>query len=72
MTSATTARGTKVRLEFVPDVEPNEGGYYVEVYHEDKEDRFDDFCVHPDDCDCDDDKTVERFAQQHVASITDY
>lgn len=33
-----------------PDCEPNEGGYYCQVYaDEDYGDQIDDFCIHPDE-----------------------
>lgn len=39
-----------------PDCEPNEGGYYCQVYaDEDYGDQIDDFCIHPDELEENDD-----------------
>lgn len=40
----------------LPDCEPNEGGYYCQVYaDEDYGDQIDDFCIHPDELEENDD-----------------
>lgn len=69
---AQTKKGTKVALAFVDDVEPNEGGFYVEVYDGDMMNYIDNFCVHPYDCDCTDINKVEDFARDLVAEIEEY
>ena len=39
-----------------PECEPNEGGYYCQVYaDEDYGDQIDDFCIHPDELEENDD-----------------
>lgn len=45
MTRVLCSSGQVVYLAFVDDVEPNKGGYYVEVYLDPNGDRWDDFCV---------------------------
>ena len=67
-----TARGTKVYLAFHEDVAPNLGGYWVEIYLDPNGDRHDDFCIHPEDCDCSDFVKVVMFADDYVSRITDY
>ena len=69
---ARTKKGTKVWLSFVPDCEYNKGGWYVEIYLNEYGDRYDDFCIHPEDCDCRNCSAVERFATEYVSSIEDY
>lgn len=42
-----------------PDCEPNEGGYYCQVYaDEDYGDQIDDFCIHPDELEENDDMMI--------------
>ena len=53
-----------------PDCEPNEGGYYCQVYaDEDYGDQIDDFCIHPDELEENDDikhwGKVMRWLQSH-------
>ena len=67
-----TGRGTEVALCFNNDCCENEGGFWVEVYLDEYGDRFDDFCIHTDDCDCNDRLAVEQFAIDYVANIFDY
>ena len=70
---ATTAKGTKVCLCFVDDCEDNTGGYFVEVYfYPGDGDRYDYFCIHKEDCDCEDMNAVEEFARKYISEITDY
>ena len=69
---AVTKKGTRVYLAFVDDCEDNEGGYFVEIYLHEDGDRFDYFCIHPEDCDCSDVDAVERYAIEYVSSIEDY
>lgn len=67
-----TGRGTEVYLAFVPDVDPNKGGWYVEIYLNESGDRYDDFCIHPGDCDCTNDLEVQEYARKYVESIKEY
>lgn len=72
MCKATTGKGTPVWLAFVPDCDYNTGGWYVEIYLDEYGDRFDDFCIHVDDCDCSDDVATEKYATEYVSQIMDY
>lgn len=37
-------------ISTTPDVGPNQGGYYCQVYDdEDLENQIDDFCIHPEE-----------------------
>lgn len=48
-----------------PDCEPNEGGYYCQVYaDEDYGDQIDDFCIHPDELEENDDIKHEHSNDQ--------
>ena len=67
-----TGKGTKVDVSFVNDVEPNEGGYYCEIARHETLEPFDNFCIHPTDCDCTNWREVEKEARQIVAEIKDY
>ncbi len=72
MNSAKTARGTEVHLSFIPDCEDNEGGWFVEIYLDEYGDYYDYFCVHPEDCDCRDEREVLKWARDYVSTITEY
>ncbi len=72
MITAKTQKGTRVWVSLVDDVEPNEGGYYCEIYRNQYGDRYDDFCIHTEDCDCKDDKAVTKFVREYVSSIKEY
>ena len=67
-----TGKGTKVDVSFEADVEPNEGGYYCVISEHNTLYPFDDFCIHPDDCDCTNYDEVSKFAKKYVSEITDY
>lgn len=69
MTKAKTKNGRTVWLAFVPDCEYNTGGWYVEVYLNQYGDRYDDFCVHLDDCDCTHMNAVEQYAKDYVSGL---
>ena len=57
----------KVWIGITPDCEENLGGYYCMVYNdEEMENQIDDFCIHPDDCDCTNDKEVEKFIKWYA------
>lgn len=67
-----TGKGTKVYLSFIPDCGSNAGGWYVEIYLNEYGDRYDDLCIHPEDCDCSDWDAVEAEAERRVSEIMDY
>ena len=42
--------GQTVYVSYIPDVDPNEGGYYCETFRdEDEDEKIDDFVIHPED-----------------------
>ena len=58
--------GQTIYITYIDDCEPNEGGYYCETYaDEDLDQKIDDFCIHPEDCDCDDDEAVEYYVRHY-------
>jgi hypothetical protein len=72
MITAKTQKGTRVWVSLVDDVEPNDGGFYCEIYLSQYGDRYDDFCIHPEDCDCQNDKEVAKYVRKYVSTITEY
>lgn len=70
MTKTKTKNGKNVWLSFVPDCEYNIGGWYVEVYLDEYGDRYDDFCIHPEDCDCTNMDVVEQYAKNYVYTLS--
>ena len=39
----------KLRIDYVDDCGPTEGGYFCQVYRESDEKQIDEFCIHPDE-----------------------
>lgn len=72
MVTAKTAKDTTVYLNFIEDVDPNKDGFYVEIYLHPAEDRYDDFCIHPEDVDCRNPRKVQQYAIQYVKTIKEY
>ena len=72
MITAHTAKYTRVYLDILPDCGENEGGYYVEIYLKPEGDRYDDFCIHPDDCDCNNWNEVVDYARYVISTIICY
>lgn len=75
--NARTGKGTPVHFDFIPDCGPNTGGNYVEIFINEPEygfegDRYDDLCVHPEDCDCSDKSAVEKYIKEQIAQILNY
>ena len=57
----------KVWVSTTPDCAENLGGYYCQVYSdEDMENQIDDFCIHTDDCDCNNQEEVEKFIKEYT------
>jgi len=57
----------KVWVSTTPDCGENQGGYYCMVYSdEDMTNQIDDFCTHPEDCDCTNLDEIEKFIEQYV------
>ena len=72
MVKGKTKKGTRVWMSYIPDCEDNTGGFYVEIYLNQYGDRYDYFCVHPEDCDCNNTEAVEKFIKEYVSQIKDY
>lgn len=57
----------KVYIHYIEDCDENKGGYYCEVYDtEEMDNRIDYFCVHTDDCDCNNVEDVEKFIRWYA------
>lgn len=57
----------KVWIHAIADCDENEGGYYCMVYSdEDLNNQIDDFCIHPEDCDCENEDEVEEFIKSYA------
>ena len=72
-----TKKGTEIKLAYVPDCGSNAGGWYVEVYadlpgHDINGDPYDNFCVHKDDCNCENFDEVEKFAEEYAMEMLEY
>lgn len=49
------------------DCGENEGGFYCQVYaDEDMTEQIDDFCIHPSDCDCNNEEAVKKFIKKYA------
>ena len=65
--------GRTCYVAMTPDVDPNEGGFYCEVYRYQTYDyKIDDFVIHSGsdgdlpDCDCTNEEEVEKYAEKWV------
>lgn len=57
----------KVYIDCMKDCGENTGGYYCVVYSDKYfENEIDNFCIYPDDCDCNNQEEVEKFLQQYA------
>ena len=57
----------KVWVSMTNDCDENKGGYFCQVYaDEDMEIEIDYFCIHTDDCDCNNQEEVEKFINQYT------
>ena len=57
----------KVWVSCTEDCDENKGGYFCEVYDDENMDnRIDYFCVHPEDCDCSNYESVEKFIREYA------
>ena len=55
-------------ISTTPDVGPNQGGYYCQVYDdEDMTNQIDDFCIHPDELE--ENPDVEYWARANVEGL---
>ena len=56
--------GLVLYITWIPDCGENKGGLYCETYLDECCDqKIDDFCIHPEDCDCNDDQAVENYVR---------
>lgn len=68
MVEATDKLGQTVYVSYIDDCCENEGGYWCQVYCDDFLDyEIDDFCIHPEDCDCSDVDAVEEYIRAYAA-----
>ena len=57
----------KVWISRTDDYGENEGGYFCQVYTDEyMDDEIDCFCIHPEDCDCRNDKEVDKFIREYA------
>lgn len=57
----------KVWISQCRDCDENEGGWYCEVYTDEyMENRIDYFCIHTEDCDCNNQEEVEKFIRWYA------
>ena len=62
--------GLQLHISYTEDCAENAGGFYCETYLDENGDRkIDDFCVHPEDCDCSNHKAVENVIRHHYDDI---
>lgn len=70
MIQGTTKKGTPVWVTTTPDVKPNEGGLYCEVYlDENTDDRFDYFCLYADEVA---NHNEDELVKEYIENITEY
>lgn len=73
MVEAKDALGQVVYVSRVEDCCENEGGYWCQVYADEFLDyELDDFCVHPEDCDCSDESAVDEYIKKYVAEECEF
>ena len=57
----------KVWIGCIPDCDENEGGYFCEVWDDEyMNNRIDYFCIHPEDCDCNNPEEVKKFIRWYA------
>lgn len=57
----------KVCISCIEDCDENEGGYFCQVYTDESLDHeIDYFCIHPEDCDCTNEKEVDKFIEEYA------
>ena len=62
-----TKKGELLFYDAVPDTDINKGGYYVEVFNDiDNNYKVDDFCVHPNDCDCTNEEALHAYIRKYI------
>lgn len=74
MIKTTTKNGVSLFISLCDDVEPNEGGYYCEVYlDEDCNEDFDNFVIHKEDLDCfeNEDNGIKVLCEEYTRGVDD-
>ena len=57
----------RVWISMTPDCDVNAGGYYCQVYTDEAmEHQIDDFCIHPEDCDCSNQEDLAKFVANYA------
>lgn len=55
-----------VWITYVSDLKEYKGGCFCEVYaDEDFNERLDDFCISPEECDCTNEIEIEKFIKEY-------
>lgn len=72
MIRAYTHKGTPVWVQTINDVEPNKGGKYCMIHKNMYGDVVDDFCIHPEDCDCNNETEIINYVKNYVGKIKEY
>ena len=72
MIRAYTKKGREIYFVLNKDCDENKGGWWVEIYLDYNGDRYDDFCIHVEDCDCSNQDEVEKFAKEYISNINEY
>lgn len=71
MVEAKDKAGQIVYVSYIPDCEPNDGGLYCETYSDQWcDNKIDDFCIHPEDCNCESVEEVEKYIQDYYRNET--
>lgn len=66
MVEAKDKAGQIVYVSYIPDCEPNDGGLYCETYSDQWcDNKIDDFCIHPEDCNCGSTLEVKKYIQDY-------
>lgn len=57
----------KVYISITDDCDENLNGYYCQVFSdENMQNQIDDFCIHTEDCDCNNQDEVEKFIKEYA------
>lgn len=65
-----TKNNKLVTIAYICDCCENEGGYYVQIYNNDLYDEvIDDFCIHKEDCNCENLNEVENYIKEYVKNL---
>lgn len=66
MIRVTDKDGNVVFVDYIHDCGSNVGGFYCQTYSDERGDnKIDDFCIHPEDCDCSNYDEVEDYIRHY-------